>query len=236
MKEFHLSSNYLVNASVNLKNTSDKPLALPAQEFVIGTATPMDAGRQRNVSRRDVVRRHNYVDNGTSLFQHEHDDAFWILSRTPKTEFRAGTGNVVWAAAHNQFFALLAMPKQPAQQIVARPVNLPPLRGNQTPTCAGNGNPDGAGLSGADAAGEFKRRAADYFLRRAEGIPDAGAHRRGISKSRGHGDEFRHGLHQLLGRRDIFCQITSVWHELAARRFEARLRLGDCLDHNSSAA
>ena len=41
-KEFRLSSNYLVNASVNLKNTSGQPLALPSQEFVTGTATPMD--------------------------------------------------------------------------------------------------------------------------------------------------------------------------------------------------
>ena len=41
-KEFHLSSNYLVSASVRLENTSDKPLALPAQEWVVGTATPMD--------------------------------------------------------------------------------------------------------------------------------------------------------------------------------------------------
>ncbi len=40
-KEFHLSSNYLVNASVRLENTSDQPLTLPAQEWVIGTATPM---------------------------------------------------------------------------------------------------------------------------------------------------------------------------------------------------
>src|SRR6266705_1495711 len=29
VKEFHISSNYLVNASVSLKNNSDKPLALP---------------------------------------------------------------------------------------------------------------------------------------------------------------------------------------------------------------
>ncbi len=41
VKEFHLSSNYLVNASVRLENTTDKPLTLPAQEWVVGTATPM---------------------------------------------------------------------------------------------------------------------------------------------------------------------------------------------------
>ena len=52
------------------------------------------------------------------------------MSRTPTPEFRAGTGNVVWAAAHNQFFVLLAMPKTPAQQVVARPVNLSPLAEN----------------------------------------------------------------------------------------------------------
>jgi YidC/Oxa1 family membrane protein insertase len=49
-----------------------------------------------------------------------------IFSRTPKTEYRMGNGNVVWAAAYNQFFVMLAMPKlnDPAQQIVARPVLL----------------------------------------------------------------------------------------------------------------
>jgi YidC/Oxa1 family membrane protein insertase len=41
VKEFHLSSNFLVNASVRLENASDKPLALPALELVVGTATPM---------------------------------------------------------------------------------------------------------------------------------------------------------------------------------------------------
>ena len=41
VKEFHISSNYLVNASVRLENTSDKPLVLPVQELVVGTATPM---------------------------------------------------------------------------------------------------------------------------------------------------------------------------------------------------
>ena len=42
-KEFYLSSNYLVEATVRLINTSDKPLALPAQEFVVGAA--MSYGR-----------------------------------------------------------------------------------------------------------------------------------------------------------------------------------------------
>jgi YidC/Oxa1 family membrane protein insertase len=136
-KEFHLSSNYLVNASVDLKNTSDKPLALPAQEFVTGTATPMDVddnGMYLGVTWFDGT---NYVDNGTRYFNTNTTTFFGLMSRTPTPEFRAGAGNVVWASAHNQFFALLAMPKTPAQQVVARPVNLPPLAENSFATGIG---------------------------------------------------------------------------------------------------
>jgi hypothetical protein len=34
----------------------------------------------------------------------------WVIfPRKPTPEFHAGSGNVIWAAAHNQFFAMLAM-------------------------------------------------------------------------------------------------------------------------------
>ena len=52
VKEFHVSSNYLMSAVVRLENASDKPLALPAQEWVVGTSTPMgpdDNGQSRSV-------------------------------------------------------------------------------------------------------------------------------------------------------------------------------------------
>jgi YidC/Oxa1 family membrane protein insertase len=138
-KEFHLSSNYLVNASVNFKNTSANPLALPAQEFVTGTATPMDVddnGMYLGVTWFDGT---NYVDNGTRYFNTNTTTFFGLMSRTPTPEFRAGAGNVVWTSAHNQFFALLAMTatNQPAQQVVARPVNLPPLAENSFATGIG---------------------------------------------------------------------------------------------------
>jgi len=48
------------------------------------------------------------------------------MPRVPPAEYRAGADNVVWAAAHNQFFALAVMPQQPAGQIVVRKVLLPP--------------------------------------------------------------------------------------------------------------
>jgi len=124
-KEFQLSSNYLVNASVRLENASDQPLALPAQEWVVGTATPMgpdDNGMYLGAMWFDGT---HYVDNSTRYFNTNTTAFFGIVHRTPTPEYRAGTNNVVWVAVHNQFFALLAIPKQPALQIIARPVTLP---------------------------------------------------------------------------------------------------------------
>jgi YidC/Oxa1 family membrane protein insertase len=67
----------------------------------------------------------HYVDNSTRYFNTNTTAFFGIVHRTPTPEYRAGTNNVVWVAVHNQFFALLAIPKQPALQIIARPVTLP---------------------------------------------------------------------------------------------------------------
>jgi len=41
VKDFQIGTNYLVHATVRLENTSSRPLILSAQEWVIGTATPM---------------------------------------------------------------------------------------------------------------------------------------------------------------------------------------------------
>jgi YidC/Oxa1 family membrane protein insertase len=125
-KEFHLSSNYLVNASVTLKNTSDRPLAVPAQEWVVGTATPMDVddsyfsiygGAMWFDGAKSAPVRLSYFNPSTT--------SFFFFPRIPKTEYLAGANNVVWAAAGNQFFTLLAMPTQPAGKILAQPVTLP---------------------------------------------------------------------------------------------------------------
>src|SRR5208282_1654327 len=123
-KEFHLSSNYLVNASVRLENISDQPLALPPQEWVVGTATPMgpdDNGLNEGTLWFDGT---STVDRPVAWFS---GGGFGCVRSAPRTEYLAGSNNVVWAAVHNQFFALMAMPKEPAAQIVSRPVNLPPF-------------------------------------------------------------------------------------------------------------
>jgi YidC/Oxa1 family membrane protein insertase len=126
-KDFHLGSNYLVTVDVTLKNDSGKPLALAAQEWVVGTATPMDVddlnfstygGAMWFNANSQQLCPASYFATNTSILG--------IFSRTPNTEYRMGNGNVIWAAAYNQFFVLLAMPKMndSAQQIVARPVML----------------------------------------------------------------------------------------------------------------
>ncbi len=128
VKEFNIGSNYLMNATVRLDNTSAKSLPLPTQEWVVGTATPMGpddnnfsmyGGTMWFNGANDQIATMSYFNtNTTSLF---------FFSRTPKAEYREGASNVVWAAVYNQFFALLAMPKTPAAQVVARPVYLPPF-------------------------------------------------------------------------------------------------------------
>jgi len=127
-KEFHLSSNYLVNASVRLENTLTQPLTLPAQEWVIGTATPMGPDDTSYAMNEGAM-----WFNGTGIQDQSlgwfSGSGFGCFRGTPRSEYLAGSNNVVWAAAHNQFFALMVMPKmnEPAQQIVARPVTLPPF-------------------------------------------------------------------------------------------------------------
>jgi YidC/Oxa1 family membrane protein insertase len=130
VKTFSLSSNFLVNATVRLENTSDKTILLPAQELVVGTATPMDADDTALLEGAIWFDGTNTQDQAIALFA----GGGGCTKSTPKTEFRAGSGNVVWAAAHNQFFTLLAMPKEPAREMHAQLITLPRFQNVGTAT------------------------------------------------------------------------------------------------------
>ncbi|MGA2242852.1 MAG: membrane protein insertase YidC [Verrucomicrobiota bacterium] len=125
-KEFHLGSNYLVNASVRLENISDQPFTLPAQEWVIGTATPMGPDDTSYTMNEGAIwfNGMGVQDQTLGWFS---GSGFGCVRGAPRSEYLAGSNNVVWAAVHNQFFALMAMPKEPVAQIVARTVTLPPF-------------------------------------------------------------------------------------------------------------
>jgi YidC/Oxa1 family membrane protein insertase len=122
VKDFQLSTNYLVVATVRLENRSAQPLALPAQEWVVGTATPM--GPRDNALSVGVLWYNGLKTDeaGGSFFSSR---GFACVPRIPPAEYRAGAGNVVWVAAHNQFFTLAAMPQMPAKEVVVRRVDLP---------------------------------------------------------------------------------------------------------------
>ena len=45
---------------------------------------------------------------------------------TPRALYQEGLSNVTWAAVHNQFFTMAAIPKDPAQSLIGRELTLSP--------------------------------------------------------------------------------------------------------------
>jgi len=122
IKEFEPTTNYLITTTVRFENTTGQALKVPAQEWTVGTATPMgpdDNGQYVGMmwydgrSKQEIGR--GWFDNRT----------LGCIPGVPRTEYRAGTSNVIWVAVHNQFFALVAMPIAPAEQIVSSMLDLP---------------------------------------------------------------------------------------------------------------
>lgn len=122
IKDFQFGSNFLIHATVRLENTSSLPLPLSAQEWVMGTATPMDAEDRGDVE-GIMWYDGNKTDDKTRAWFDGGGFLFW--SSPPRSDYTAGQSNVVWVAVHNQFFVLAAMPTNAAAQMVARPLLLP---------------------------------------------------------------------------------------------------------------
>ena len=125
VKEFQLSTNYLVNVMTRLENRATQPLVLPAQEWTLGTATPM--GPLDNASRLAV-----YWYNGAKKKEigagEFSESGFMCMPRTPPSQVVRGSNDVLWTAVLNQFFALaVVMPTNaPGSQVVVVKTNLPP--------------------------------------------------------------------------------------------------------------
>jgi YidC/Oxa1 family membrane protein insertase len=123
IKQFEPTTNYLVLADVRLENHSSAALTLPPRDWVVGTATPMsgrDDGSSVGVMWSDGSKSQDIV--GASYFS---KNGFMCMPRTPPAEYRGGQSNVVWAAVHNQFFALAVMPSHPADQLLIQKLDLP---------------------------------------------------------------------------------------------------------------
>jgi YidC/Oxa1 family membrane protein insertase len=123
VKDFSPGTNYLLTATVRLENQSSNTLSLPSQEWVLGTATPMNAQDGSQALGMMWYNGQKTEDMmGASYFSSR---GLACVPRIPPAEYRAGQTNVVWAAVHNQFFALAVMPQEPALEVVVRKVNLP---------------------------------------------------------------------------------------------------------------
>jgi YidC/Oxa1 family membrane protein insertase len=124
-KEFVPGTNFVLTATVRVENISSNPVALPEQELVVGTATP--------INRRDNGQfiGLQYFDGKNATFI--SDPWFQnstlgcgLLPSTPRAEYRhAPEGGVAWAAVHNQFFAMIGAPRENAVQVVSRKIDLP---------------------------------------------------------------------------------------------------------------
>ena len=121
-KEFRPGTNHLMTVTTRVENRSGQPVLLPPQEWVLGTATPINAQDTGILQALDWY-------NGVKA---EQTTESWFANRTlgcfpgtPHTLFTA-EGQVVWAGVQNQFFTIIAMPKEPAPQVVARRIDLPP--------------------------------------------------------------------------------------------------------------
>lgn len=125
IKEFALSTNYLLSVSIRITNTSSGPLAVPDQVWSVGTATPMPEDKTGQLLGA-------FWYNGAKEFEVSPS---WFANRTlgcfpgtPRSLYQEGLNNVVWAAVHNQFFTVAVMPKQPAAKFQAVEVDLPQIR------------------------------------------------------------------------------------------------------------
>ncbi|MGA2864667.1 MAG: membrane protein insertase YidC [Verrucomicrobiota bacterium] len=135
VKDFELSSNYLVAATVRLENHSGGPLELPPQQWFVGTATPMGPGDSGTAV---GVLWYNGAKTASVGLGYFSSRGFGCMPRTPPAEYAGGASNVVWVAAHNQYFTLAAMPREPAAGVVVRKVELPRPSGEEARLVATN--------------------------------------------------------------------------------------------------
>lgn len=109
-QEWTLSNGYFFETVVTLENRGTDVVSIPPHDYVVGAATPMDLHDMAEVQGA-------YWFNGEKA---EQISKPWFSNATlgcstistPRIEFAGGNSNVVWAAVHNQFFALIAQPDQ----------------------------------------------------------------------------------------------------------------------------
>ena len=116
VKEFEATSNYLMQVRVRMENRSTESLALPAQQWVVGSATPMNPHDDESMV---GLHWHNGSSATTRALSWFDNMTLGCFPGTPRESFTDSSGQVTWATANNQFFFVALMPKEPAQEIAA---------------------------------------------------------------------------------------------------------------------
>jgi YidC/Oxa1 family membrane protein insertase len=124
IKEFHPGTNYLLEVKLRLENPGNQPIRVPAQEWVIGTATPINPHDQGTYVGAEWFDGKAPAQINQAWFANK---SFGCVPGTPHEVYLAGNSNVVWSSVFNQFFALITMPptNAPAPSVLARPIPLP---------------------------------------------------------------------------------------------------------------
>jgi YidC/Oxa1 family membrane protein insertase len=123
VKDFTPTNNFLMNATVWLENKSTQSLALPEQEWTVGTATPMnvdDPGTYYVGMMWSDEKAHETA--GSTYFSSR---GFACMPKTPPAEYRVNQTNINWAGVHNQYFALALDPQENPSGVVMRKIDLP---------------------------------------------------------------------------------------------------------------
>ncbi|MCI0747492.1 MAG: membrane protein insertase YidC [Verrucomicrobia subdivision 3 bacterium] len=124
INEFQPLSNFVFLATVRVENRGAQPVALPAHQLVVGTAAPVGLDEDPNYLGvywyHNAEKKDRHVDQGYFA-----NKTLGCIPGTPRTQYREAAP-VGWAAAHDQFFTLALMPKEPAPEIVIVQTNLPP--------------------------------------------------------------------------------------------------------------
>lgn len=122
-QDWALSNGYFFETVVTVENRGGSAVSIPPHDYVVGAATPMD--------RHDMAEVQGaYWFNGEKA---EQINKPWFANATlgcstistPRTEFSGGNSNVVWAAVHNQFFALIVQPERSPAGVRVVDVPLP---------------------------------------------------------------------------------------------------------------
>jgi YidC/Oxa1 family membrane protein insertase len=139
VREFEPTNNYLLSATVRMENRSGTNVALPLQEWIVGTATPLDA--RDNGQNVGVIWYNGSKTEDVGGSSYFSKSGFMCLPRTPPLEWRGGSNNVAWVATHNQYFALALLPQQPGESLLIRRIDLPRFTGEEATRIGGTNAP-----------------------------------------------------------------------------------------------